>query len=67
MPRDDGCLMAQGSNEGRQREVVVIASPAAPEKGACIQKEQMSIFGPKIDVFLRRRNDAAIFIIFGLD
>jgi len=25
VPRDDGCFMAQGCNEGRRREVVVIA------------------------------------------
>jgi len=63
VPRDDDCFIAQGRGEGRQRRIAVIASPPAPEKGACIQKEQMFIFGPKIDVFLRRRNDAAIFII----
>jgi hypothetical protein len=34
-------------------KLVVIASPAPPKNGGCIQKEQMSIFGPKIYVFLR--------------
>ena len=28
VPRDNGCFMAQGRNEGRQRKLAVIASAA---------------------------------------
>ncbi len=63
--RDDGCLMAQGRNEGRQRKVVVIASPE-PLRGICTKGPNVH-FSPKNEVFLRRRNDAVIFIISNHD
>jgi len=60
-------LWPKAATNGASMKTAVIASPAAPQQGACIQKEQMSIFSPKIDVFLRRRNDAAIFLILVFD